>query len=85
MTEDQLPKLSEASFIFTQDSNCMNREDVEEIEIKCRADIGIDAMGSCFYEIKTECWSVDNLDELKMLIDRIEKSLFPNGRKKNKK
>ena len=86
MIEQELPKLCEASFIFTQDSNCMNgREDVEEIEIKCRADIGIDAMESCFYEIKTECWSIDNLDELKMLIDRIEKSLFPNGRKKNKK
>lgn len=85
MIEDQLPKLSEASFIFTQDSNCLNgREDVEEIEIKCRADIGIDAMESCFYEIKTECWSFDNLDELKMLIDRIDKSLFPKG-KKNKK
>ena len=86
MIEDQLPKLCEASFIFTQDSNCMNgREDVEEIIIKCRADIGIDAMESCFYEIKTECWSIDDLDELKTLIDRIEKSLFPKGKNKKSK
>jgi hypothetical protein len=81
MTEEQKPKLDEAIFIFTQEANCLN-DSIEQIEIKCRADIGIDAMGSCFYEINTNGWSIDNLGELQELFDRIEKSLFPNKKKK---
>lgn len=81
MTEEQKPKLDEATFIFTQEANCLN-DGIEQIEIKCRADIGIDGMGSCFYEINTNGWSVDNLGELQELFDRIEKSLFPNKKKK---
>ena len=84
MTEEK-PLLDEATFKFTQESNCLNDGLIEELEIKCRADIGIDGMGSCFYEIKTEGWSIDNLDELKELFDRIGKSLFPNIKTKQPK
>jgi len=83
MTEEQKPKLDEAIFIFTQEANCMNAN-IEQIEIKCRADIGIDAMGSCFYEISTEGWSIDNLNELQQLFERIHKSVFPKQIKKSK-
>ena len=74
---EQKPLLDEATFTFTQETNCMNHGEIEQIEIKCRADIGIDGNGSCFYELKTECWSIDSLNDLKQLFDRIEKSLFP--------
>jgi hypothetical protein len=73
------PLLDEAMFTFTQEANCLNDSNIiEELEIKCRADIGIDGQGSCFYELKTECWSIDSLEDLNKLFERIQKSLFPN-------
>ena len=77
------PKLDEAKFLFSQEGNCMKRTDEAEfLEIKCLADIGIDNNeGKCFYELKTESWSIDSVDELQELFNRIQKSLF---NKKNK-
>lgn len=78
------PKLEEATFNFSQDGNCLNHEDMAEfLEVKCVSDMGIDRAESCFYVIKTEGWSIDSLDELQELFDRIHKSLFPNKIKKN--
>lgn len=78
------PKLEEATFHFSQEGSCMKRTDEAEfLEIKCIADVGIDrAEGKCFYELKTESWSIDSVDELQELFDRIQRSLLPN--KKNK-
>ena len=84
---EELPKpmLDEAMFKFTQEGNCLDELGIiEEIEIKCQADIGIDGNGSCFYVLKTEGWSIDNVGELQALFDRIEKSLFPNKQLKSK-
>lgn len=73
------PVLEEAKFEFSQEGNCMSRgeDDIETIEIKCLSDLGIDRAKACFYVIKTEGWSIDNLKELQELFDRIQKSLFP--------
>lgn len=72
------PKLDEAVFLFSQEGSCMKKTDEAEfLEIKCLADIGIDnAEGKCFYELKTESWSIDSVDELQELFNRIQKSLF---------
>lgn len=73
-------ELYEASFTFTQEPNCMNH-DAEELVIKCRSDLGIDSMGGCFYELKTECWSIDSIENLRSLFERIEKAIFPQIKK----
>lgn len=71
------PKLEEATFHFSQEGSCMKPTNEHEfLEIKCLADVGIDnADGKCFYELKTEGWSIDNLGELQELFDRIQKSI----------
>jgi hypothetical protein len=73
------PLLEECSFEFSQEGNCMSHaDDAEFLEIKCLSDIGIDRTdGKCFYVLKTEGWSIDNVGELQELFDRIQKSLFP--------
>jgi hypothetical protein len=82
-------KLDETTFHFSQEGNCMKKADeYEYLEIKCLADLGIDnSEGKCFYELKTEGWSIDSLDELQELFDRIQKSLSPekNIKKQPKK
>ena len=73
------PLLEEAKFEFSQEGNCIShKDDAEFIEIKCLSDLGIDRTeGKCFYVLKTEGWSIDGVDELQELFDRIQKSLFP--------
>lgn len=78
---EELPKpmLDEAMFKFTQEGNCMDEHGIiEELEIKCQADIGIDGNGSCFYVLKTEGWSIDSLKDLELLFNRMKRSLFPD-------
>jgi hypothetical protein len=77
--------LEEATFSFSQDGNCISDSDnAEFLEIRCVADIGIDRNENCFYILKTEGWSIDSLEELQALFDRIQKSLFPNKKVKQK-
>lgn len=75
--------LEEATFSFSQDGNCLSHQDQAEfLEIKCVSDIGVDRSENCFYILKTEGWSIDSLEELQALFDRIQKSLFPNKKVK---
>ena len=70
--EDQGILLEEASFKFSQDSNCISdRDEYEFLEIEARSSIGIDRDDGCFFILKTEKWSVDSVEELEKLFDRI--------------
>jgi hypothetical protein len=70
------PLLEECTFEFSQEGNCISHQE-EFLEIKCLSDIGIDRTdGKCFYVLKTEGWSIDSVQELQELFDRIHKTLF---------
>lgn len=70
------PSLENAKFTFCQDGNYLDKAgNIETIEIECVSDIGIDNADGCFYKITTDGWSFDSLDELKTLLDRIQKSI----------
>jgi hypothetical protein len=72
------PLLEEATFNFSQEGNCLNNIDAAEfLKIECLASLGIDRDEKCFYVLKTEGWSIDNVGELQELFDRIHKALFP--------
>lgn len=72
------PLLEECTFEFSQEGNCMShKDDAEFLEIKCLSDLGIDRTdGKCFYVLKTESWSVDSVQDLQELFDRIKKTLL---------
>lgn len=75
---NEKPLLEEATFNFSQEANCMSENDgAEFLEIKCLSDLGIDRDEGCFYVLKTEGWSIDNVGELQELFDRIHKILIP--------
>ena len=71
------PKLSRASFDFSQEGNCNGTTDeVELLTIECDSSLGIDNDEGCFYVLKTETgWSIDSVQDLQDLFDRIQKSM----------
>jgi hypothetical protein len=64
--------LESASFIFSQEGNCIDGGD-EQLEIRCESSLGIDRDKEFFYVLKTEQWAFDSLDELQEQLRRISK------------
>jgi hypothetical protein len=68
------PKLEKCSFTFNQEGNFNGTtDDVEILTIECDSSLGIDNDEDCFYVLKTDGWSIGNLNELQELFDRIQK------------
>ena len=68
------PKLEECSFTFSQEANINGLTDeVEILTIQCESSLGIDNDEGCFYVLKTKGWSIDNVNDLQELFDRIQK------------
>jgi hypothetical protein len=72
--EEQGTLLEEATFRFSQDGNCLSESDQYEfLEIEAHSSLGIDRENDCFFVLKTEKWSVDSIEDLEKLFDRIRK------------
>ena len=70
------PKLEKCSFSFMQDGNTNGSTDeYEELTIECESSLGIDNDEGCFYVLKTNGWSIDNISDIQELLDRINKSI----------
>ena len=78
--EEQGILLEEASFKFSQDANCLSNE-YESLEIEAQSSLGIDRDNDCFFVLKTEKWSVDGVEDLEKLFDRIRKIVINHGKK----
>jgi hypothetical protein len=75
MTEEV--KLEKCSFTFSQEGNGNGTtEDVEELTIDCESPLGIDRDGGCFFVLRTNTgWSIDSIDDLKELFNRMNKAI----------
>jgi len=72
--EEQGTLLEEASFRFSQDANCLsNQDDYEFLEVEMKSSLGIDRDGGCFFVLKTDKWSIDSVEDLEKLFNRIKK------------
>ena len=72
------PELERCSFTFNQEGNSNGTTGKFEIlTIECESPLGIDNDEGCFYVLKTEGWSIDNVNELQELFDRIQKAIKP--------
>jgi hypothetical protein len=68
------PKLERCSFTFNQEGNTKGTtDDIEILTIECESPLGIDNDEGCFYVLKTDGWSIDNVNDLQELFDRIQK------------
>jgi hypothetical protein len=71
--EEQGIILERATFEFSQDGNCISDSDQYEfLTVECESSLGIDRDGGCFYVLKTEKWSIDSVEDLQKLFDRIQ-------------
>jgi hypothetical protein len=75
--ETPKPTLERATFEFSQDANCLSdQDDFETLIIEAQSSLGIDRDEDCFFILKTEKWSIDSVEDLKLLFDRIEKVII---------
>lgn len=80
VNEEQGLILEEARFRFSQDGNCLSAsDDYEFLEVEARSSLGIDRDNDCFFVLKTEKWSVDSIEDLEKIFDRIRKVVL-NGK-----
>lgn len=63
--------LEEAKFRFSQDANCLSDNEYEFLEVKAQSSLGIDRDCGCFFVLKTDAWSVDSVEDLEKVFDRI--------------
>jgi len=71
------PELENAIFEFTQEANCLSRNDeFETLEVTYASSLGLDKDGEGFFILKTDSWSIDNVEELRQLFTRIEKIMI---------
>ncbi len=69
--------LEEATFKFSQDSNCVDSQnEYEFLEITAQSGLGIDRDNQCFFTLRTRKWSVGNAEDFKKIFDRIEKVIL---------
>lgn len=66
------PKLHEAGFLFSQEGNTNgSTSEFESITINFESSLGLDDENDGFFVLKTEGWSINGVDELEELFDRI--------------
>ena len=66
--------LEKATFKFSQDANCLSdQDDFETLIIEAQSSLGIDRDEDCFFVLKTKKWSMDGVEDLEKLFDRIRK------------
>lgn len=75
--EQNKPTLEKCSFTFTQEGNCNGSTDkYEDLTIECESSLGIDKDEGCFYTLRTTSgWSINGIEELQELLNRIDKVL----------
>jgi hypothetical protein len=78
--EEQGTLLEEATFRFSQDANCLSDQDEYEfLEIEAKSSLGIDRDNDCFFVLKTSKWSINSVEDLEKLFNRIKK-VIENGK-----
>jgi|694.fasta_scaffold29594_4 hypothetical protein len=66
------PKLERMTFLFTQESNCVDGGEWEMLQVECKSSLGMDYDDGAFFVLTTEKWSVNDSEEIKELLQRVQ-------------
>jgi hypothetical protein len=72
---DTRAKLETVTFTFTQEANCYDGGEFEELIIEAKSSLGIDNDGGAFYVIKTKQWAVEGIEEFRDVLKRVENAI----------
>lgn len=70
-------KLEKVTLEFTQEEHCNSNDmgGIELLTIECTSDLGITNTDGAYFVLKTEQWAINDIDELKLLFDKIEQAI----------
>ena len=70
-------KLDKVTFEFTQEEHCNSTDmgGIELLTVECTSDLGISNTDGAYFVLKTEQWAINDIDELKLLFDKIEQAI----------
>ena len=69
------PSLDTMTFKFEQDSNCVDGGEGETLIVEAKSSLGIDGDGGAFYVLKTEQWAFSDIDEMVVMLKRVEAAI----------
>jgi len=69
------PSLDTIVFRFEQEENCVDGGLGEVLEVEAKSSLGIDGDGGAFYVLKTEQWAISDIDDLIVMLKRVEAAL----------
>lgn len=74
------PILESMTLKFSQEANTTtpSKYGVETLTIEAHSSLGIDRDRGAFYILKTNGWSIDDEQDIKKLMDRIERIIKPH-------
>lgn len=71
------PILEKATFTLIQEGNCVgSTQDIETLTIDFESSLGLDIDEDGYFVLKTDGWSVENVQDLQEMFDRIKGILF---------
>lgn len=69
------PLLHSITYKFTQDGNCVDGRDTEELIIEAKSSLGIEYDEGAFLVLKTDGWAIDDVSEIEDLITKVNNSI----------
>jgi hypothetical protein len=69
------PSLDTMTFKFEQDENCVDGGEGETLTVEAKSSLGIDGDGGAFYVLRTEQWAINDIDDLIVMLKRVEAAL----------
>lgn len=69
------PLLHSITYTFTQEGNCVDGRDTEELIIEAKSSLGIEYDGGAFLVLKTDGWAIDDVSEIEDLITKVNNSI----------
>ena len=67
--------LDTITFKFEEESNCVDGGEGETLIVEAKSSLGIDGDGGAFYVLKTEQWAFSDIDELVVMLKRVEAAI----------
>jgi hypothetical protein len=70
-----IAQLDTIDFKFYQEANCVDGGEGEHLTVEAKSSLGIDGDGGAFYVLRTEQWAISDIDDLIVMLKRVEAAL----------